>query len=465
MIYPQLYRQHAASASVRVGLIGTGHYGSAIVTQSMAIANLHVSAVADRNVEAAQRVFELAGVPKEDIAVCGTRAQALAALPGKRVIVEDPLLLMDLPVDIIAEATGMPEAGALHAVEAIRHGKHVAMISKEPDSVVGPYLKHLADRAGLVYTAVDGDQHGLLIGLVGWLRSLGLDVLCAGKSRDAEFVYEPDYSSAALAWDPNSERRDGCATISLEDRVYLDFIPEGRAAEFINARRRIFSSLRDAGSFDYCESVIAANATGLAPDLPAFHRPILRVKEIPEVLCPISEGGILRRGGIIDLVTCLRGEHEAGLGGGVFAVVGCENEHSRRVLITKGLIANRRRTSALVVRPHHLCGVETPTTLLCAALLGIPTGTDTYAQNYDLILTTTRPMQAGEILNCEHDASLQASIVPGLRLSGAGPLPAHLGTGRALTRDLPAGTVITEDAVEIPEDSFLLSLRKQQDAL
>ena len=72
--------------------------------------------------------------------------------------------MMDLPLDVIVESTGVPEASARHANEAIKHGKHVVMVSKEADVTVGPILRYKAARAGLVYTAVDGDQHGLLIG-------------------------------------------------------------------------------------------------------------------------------------------------------------------------------------------------------------------------------------------------------------------------------------------------------------
>src|SRR6185436_4191017 len=119
------------------------------------------------------------GVPDEAIRLCDSRRAALCAFEtGKRVIVADPLLLMDLPLDVIVEATGHPEAGARHAEAAIRHGRHVAMVNKEADATVGPILKRLADEARVVYTAVDGDQHGLLMGLVDWARRLGLEVLC-----------------------------------------------------------------------------------------------------------------------------------------------------------------------------------------------------------------------------------------------------------------------------------------------
>lgn len=75
-------------------------------------------------------------------------------------------LLTDVPLDVVVECTGNPEAGARHAELAIKHGKHVAMVNKEADSVVGPMLSRLADKTGVIYTPVDGDQHGLLIGLV-----------------------------------------------------------------------------------------------------------------------------------------------------------------------------------------------------------------------------------------------------------------------------------------------------------
>jgi predicted homoserine dehydrogenase-like protein len=452
---------------VKVGIIGTGHYGTAVLTQSMSIPLLHVAAVADSNLEAAQRAFALAGMPEDEIVICASREEALRALPKRRIIVQDPLLLMDLPLDVIAESTGSAEGGARHAFEAIRHGKHVAMISKEPDSAVGPILNHLAIQAGVVYSQVDGDQHGLIIGWVAWLRSLGLEILCAGKARDGEAVFSDDYSSVRGAWHPGHlisaahDRTD----IAPAERRWLGFIPEGGAAEYLAGRSRILDripSLR-AAAFDLCESVIAVNATGLDPDTPETHQPVARISELPRVLCPRGEGGILGRRGVIDIMLPLRGERDANMGGGVFAVVACANDYSRKILVEKGLWANPRQSAAVLVRPHHLCGVETPTTLLCAGLLGVATGNDaSYRPRYDMIMTTTQARKKGELL-LEHDSSLQASLIPAVSIRSGGPLPAHLACGRKLKKDVPAGTILTRDAVDLPDDSFLLGLRRRQD--
>jgi len=468
MIYSQLYQRAASQGPVKVGLIGTGHYGTAVLTQSMSIPLLHVAAIADNNLEAAKRAYAQAGVAENEMVVCSSRAEALRALPKKRIIVEDPLLLMDLPLDVIAESTGAPEAGARHAYEAICHGKHVAMISKEPDSVVGPMLKHLADQAGVVYSQVDGDQHGLMIGWVGWLRSLGLEVLCAGKARDGEVAFKDDFSSARGVWNPNCETSAAHDTVNLapEDRRWLGFIPEGESAKYLAERHRILQSMPSmrSATFDLCESVIAVNATGLLPDGPDMHDPVVRISEIPRVLCPRSEGGVLEKRGVIDVVIPLRGECDANMGGGVFAVIACSNDYSRQIVVEKGLWANPKQTAAVIFRPHHLCGVETSTTLLCAGLLGIPTGNDaSYRPLYDMIVSTLRPRRAGEIINCEHDPSFKASLVPAVSLKSRGPLPAHLSTGRRLKQDIPAGAALTQDMLDIPADSFLFDLRKKQD--
>ncbi len=58
----------------------------------------------------------------------------------------------------------------------------------------------------MVYSQVDGDQHGLMIGWVAWLRSLGLEVLCAGKARDGEVAFKDDFFLGP--WRVESELRD-----------------------------------------------------------------------------------------------------------------------------------------------------------------------------------------------------------------------------------------------------------------
>lgn len=190
MIYDNLFAK-AGKTVIRVGLIGTGTYGISLMAQARFIPRLEISVVCDLDPETARQACLRAGLSKENITVCSnTEGILLAMEKGQCAIAENYELLMDVPFDVIVECTGNPEAGARHAESAIGHGKHVAMVNKETDAVVGPMLSRLADKAGFIYTPVDGDQHGLLIGLVSWAESLGLEVVCDGKARPYDFVYD-----------------------------------------------------------------------------------------------------------------------------------------------------------------------------------------------------------------------------------------------------------------------------------
>ena len=72
---------------------------------------------------------------------------------GKPAITEDGLLVArtDL-LDVVVEATGLPEVGARLVYETITHHKHLIMVNVETDVTVGPFLRRLADNAGVVYS-------------------------------------------------------------------------------------------------------------------------------------------------------------------------------------------------------------------------------------------------------------------------------------------------------------------------
>ncbi len=456
MIYRQLIDSLAAGQTVQVGVIGTGHFATAVVTQSQVIPELDVCVVCDTHIEAAQRAYRRAGLAEDDYVICESRAAAQAALErGQRVIVRDAMILMELPVDVVVESTGVPEASARHAYEAIQHGKHVAMVSKEADVSVGPILKLLADQAGLVYTAVDGDQHGLLLSMIQWARDLGLEVICAGKALDNEVVFDPASGSASL--------EHHTMAIAEQDRPVLAPQPQTAAPGQIAARRSLLGDFGSIGGYDVVEMTIVVNGSGLKPDIETLHCPVIRIPEIPEVLTVAEDGGILQQRGVVDAVRCLRSPYEAGLGGGVFVVVGCENDYSREILLTKGLIGNSRGTSALIYRPYHLCGVETPVSILVAGLLKQPTAPLDYAPRYDVVAQAAADLKAGDIVGNDHSPLLTALMRPAQPLGEDAPVPFHMASGRRLTADVPAGRVLSRGMIESPANSMLWTLRAQQD--
>lgn len=480
MIYSHLFARTPEPATVRAALIGAGNFGASIVTQSPLIPRLDLSVVADVNVEAGRKAFQQAGFAQDEIAICEGRKEALQALErGKKVVVQDALELMDLPLDVIASATRSPEAGALYAREAIRHGKHVVMVDKEADSVVGPILKHLADRAGVVYTTDDGDQPGLLMGLVAWARELGLEVVCGGNMHGC--LHDPGGADRPATL---TNRARISVPISEPDRWAIEPIPAGQARRFYQARHALFAPWRPSQQRGdpICHMVVAANGTGLLPCAldqgTAGYRPLVRLSEVPEVLCVMDEGGILERGGALDIPVVLYSTHEPNVDGGVYIVVANADPRSRTIMIQKGLVANSRETAMLIYRPHHLCGAETAMSILCAGILGVPTGSATILPLVDMVATADRDWSAGEWLggpkaaegpkNLGYHPGLRATMVPGFALARENghdtPVPFFMLEGRRLVQDVSCGSTITLDIIERPADSALWELRHEQDA-
>ncbi|RGY97828.1 flagellar biosynthesis protein FlgA [Clostridium sp. AM58-1XD] len=466
MIYHNLY-DRCKGKTVTAGIIGTGHFGTAVIIQALNNRMLNVPILADKNLEAARLAFQRAHIPDEKIVECTTALQAATALKeGRYVITSNVMMMMELPVDVIVESTGNAEAGAVHGLAAIQSGKHLVMVNKETDSCVGPILNALAKEKGVVYTPIDGDQHGLLMQMVEWARDTGLEVICAGKTRDAEFIYNRKDRTLRVESDGGITISE-TVTVQLkdEDIPYIEELPDRKQLEYLKRRKEIAEKLDGCGGFDLCEMVIAANAVGLKPDVPEMNDEILRIPEIPKVLCEKKNGGILKESGIVDVVTCLREEHEAGMGGGVFMVVRCENEYSQMIISTKGCLSNSDGSVSLIYRPYHLCGVEAPTTLLCAGLLEVATGSRRYFQDYDLVQTADTDLSAGEILGNDHDRKLKAKIIPASLVGAENPVPAHMLSGKRLIRDVKKGEMITYEMIEEPEQSVLWALRKKQDLM
>lgn len=466
MIYHNLYHK-SSKKSVSAGIIGTGHFGTAVLTQSMHHEQLKVPAIADKNIEAIKLAFKRAGLTDDMVSVCENAADAKDALQqGKYIAVTDPMILMELPLDVIIESTGNPEAGAKHGLAAINSRKHIVMVNKETDSCVGPILFKLANEKGVIYTPIDGDQHGLLIQMVEWARDTGIKVICAGKSRDAEFIYNKDEGTVTVFEDGGiTIPKTITAKISKEDAEYIDNLPDDKKTEYLKKRKDLLCELDGCGGFDLCEMVIAANSLGLKPEVAPMYDSILRTSEIPKVLCEKKDGGILTQSGVVEVVTCLREPQEAGLGGGVFMVVNCENEYSQMILATKGCLSNTSGSTALIYRPYHLCGVEAPTTIMCAGLLGVATGPREYKQSYDIVQVAAVDLKAGDVMGSDHDKRMITNMVPASLIKLGGGVPAHMLNGRKLIKDVPKGTLITYEMIEIPQDSVLWELRKMQDEL
>ena len=454
----ELLQRAAREKTVRALLIGAGEYGCSFLAQSRRTPGLTVSAVHARRVERGIAAFKHAGRADEAIAICDSRGQAEAALAAGKVVVSgDALMLIQLPIDIVVESTGAPEAAAVHADAALAAGRHVAMVSKEADSVVGPLFQRRARAAGLVYTPVDGDQPSLLMQMVVWARVLGLEILCAGKASEYDVVYDPA-ARRVTSLDRAVDVPGFDALWALGDR---------RVRSVIQARAEALAAIPQHTIPDLVEMGLVANATGLTPDVPTFHAPVVRTPEVADVLIPAELGGLLGGGGRVDVVNSLRRPDEPSLAGGVFVVVRCEDRRSWEVLRAKGHVVGRSGDAAMVYRPSHLLGVESATTVLAAVLRGRSSGPEDVRPRFDVVGRTTRSLPKGTLLTAaghHHEIQgIEGLLLPARRAEGAHPIPFYLMADAVLAQEVPAGTIITAEMVQRPEASLLWRLRREME--
>ncbi|MFD2030767.1 hypothetical protein ACFSKM_11705 [Ancylobacter dichloromethanicus] len=238
--------------------------GAVFLAQGLRVPKMRARVAVDREAEIAVASLRAVGVEPRRIHLCTSAAEARVAYEaGDFIAAADLATVIDLPFEVVVEATGHPEAGARHARLAIEADRHLAIVSKEVDSVIGPGLARLAAARGRVVTPVDGDQPSLLVGLITWAETLGLEIVAAGKASEYDFVF--DAASGLVTSNGRTISAPAFAAAwSLGDRP---------VAELVAARAAAASVLPQRAVPDLCELLVVANATGFSPDRPDLHAP------------------------------------------------------------------------------------------------------------------------------------------------------------------------------------------------
>ena len=441
MNYEALFKPYEGRV-VRVGLVGAGDFGTSFLAQVQCISNLEIVVVCDTNLAQIDAAIASAGVERNAIAAVTSMKDAT-----------------DVEFDVMVEGTGSPIAATENAVLAISRGQHVVLVSKEGAILVGPILYRMAQEKGLVYTEVDGDQPSLLIGLMSWAKMLGLEIRAAGKASEYDYVLEDDDT---LSWQGQK-----FPNIGLQDL----WVPDGLSwSELIEQRNQavLKAGVPTKTVPDYCEMGVVMNATGFKPDLPALHAPILRTTELADAFQLVVEGGFMLGKGRIDVFNCLRRPDEASFAGGVFIIVSCEDENTWELLRGKGHVVALNTKTAMLYNPQHLLGIEAPITILCAALLGLPTGAVDPYPHVDLVARTSQDFKKGDVLaitNAHHHEvdGLSPELMPAIAIGEGKPCPYYLAVGQQLVEDVAAGTVLIGSMLALDRSSLLYQLRETQD--
>lgn len=434
-------RLAARDDPVRVGVVGAGTFGRNLADGAAVVDGLRVAGVADLDLDKAVRTLRGSGVGTPERADDPAAVRAAVAA-GRPVVTDDAIALVRSDVDVVLEATGVPEAGARHAYEALVDGTHVVMATVEADTVVGPTLARLAEAAGVVYAHAYGDQPALTVELVEWARLVGFEVVAAGQGRDlraADRYGTPDDALDRFGFSP------------------------GYVAEH-DPNPRLYNSFLD-GTKMAVESCAVANATGLPPDTPGMHVPTAEIAAVPDVLRPAADGGVLDEAGVVDAVSTVHPDGsttDTGFPYGVFVVVRAKNERVRRHLHEgigggAGVVTSADGEYALFYRPHHLPGVETAVSVAAAAVRGEPTGT-ARERVAEVVAAAKRDLDPGEVIDGGGGERIYGRVE---RAGGtADAVPLELLDGAEVRRPVERDDVLTRGDVELDRDSFLHHLRE-----
>src|SRR5438445_250976 len=213
------------SRPIRVGMIGAGATGRAIALQlGTPVPGMRLVAIANRTPEHGERAFRDAGVERWSRVDSAQKAEAAIArdLP---VLTDNPAVLTNCEtIDILLEVTGTIEPAAHTVLDAINHGKHVVLVNAELDSLIGPVLKQKADKAGVVITHTDGDEPGVAMTLLRYLRTTGLRPVAAGNIKGMVDYYRTPETQRALAEKHDQDVKKvtsfaDCTKLSMEATV------------------------------------------------------------------------------------------------------------------------------------------------------------------------------------------------------------------------------------------------------
>ena len=443
----QLLAQRAADANpIRVGIIGTGKFGAGLVAQISQMQGMEVAAIADINAHNARYAYVASGAPPEEIRTAETGAELEDAIrAAKPAIVEDGLALGDCEsIDVIVESTGLPDVGARHAFHALSNRKHVVMVNVEADVTVGAFLRRTADAAGVVYTMVDGDQPAVTWNIVEWARSLGLEIVAAGRGT---ICYADDFEGTP----DTAAERFGFSQEHIERRT-------------INLK--MFNSFRD-GTKAQVEMTALANAAGLVPDVRGMHEPSVNLEEIPIRFSLREEGGLLSRQGVVELANSVAADGKSLLPNpirmGVFAVVRSKHPFTREDLAYHGCHVGGEGKNFLLYRPYHLVAVPAPLSIARAVFFNAANGSCAPTPTAECITVAKRDLRAAEELDGGGGYTVVGQCEKANVARHEGLLPLGLADRATLKRDVAKGEAIGYEDVLLNEGSFVLKMRRLQD--
>lgn len=444
-LYRLLEQRENDGRPIRVGIIGAGVYGSMFLSQLRFTPGMQLVGVAELDIEKARDRCIRAGWPEAAI-FTGKSASAIndGSRNRKIALTEDSSQLIQAELDVIVEVTGVAEAGARHAWNALEAGKHVIIVTVEADALLGITLKELADQKGLVYSLGYGDEPACLCELVDWARTAGFEVVSAGKC--VSYKSEKRYSTPDTGWKYYGLSEEQVATGEYNLKMYNSFAD---------------------GTKTVTEMCAVANACDLTPQAGGLKYPAIEYNDLPVMLRPVSEGGILEHGGTIEVLASEKQDGtplQRSLRWGIYVAFRGRSDFVKHYLqnfaMEHRIITDSSGEYSIMYRPTHLIGLELGISVASAGLLGVPTGTPS-SYVADVVAVAKKDLEPGDVLDGEGGYTVYGQLTTAEQSLDGRYLPIGLSNKAKLLRQMSKDSIITYDDVKLDENGFLYRVRKQ----
>ncbi len=435
-LFSKLQQRATQKNPIRVGLIGAGKFASMYLAQVPKTPGVHVVAIADINPSSAIKNLERIGWDENRY-----RASSIAdALKSGRTWLTDnwTQVVSAGEVDIVIEATGNPPAAVEHILAAIDHGKHVVNVTVEADALCGPALATAAQQKNVIYSLAYGDQPALICDLVDWARASGFNVVAAGRGHK---------------WLPHFAQ-------STPETVWGYYGLTQEQADRGGLNPKMFNSFLD-GSKPAIESTAVCNATGLTAPVDGLSYPSGSIDEIPNLMRPKNEGGVLQSSGQVEVISSLSGDGVPvpyDIRFGVWVVFEGDTDYIKHCFEEYGVKTDDSGRYACLYKRWHLIGLEVGISVASVGLRGESTGSPN-AFRADVLAVAKRNLKVGEVLDGEGGYTVVGKLAPAEKSLKLGALPLGLAHGLKLKSDVAEGQPVTWNDVEFDAHSIAIKTR------
>jgi predicted homoserine dehydrogenase-like protein len=418
LLFNKLQKHYEENGPINLGIAGTGYIGGGLLAQLSRMKEPYYRpmVILYHSKESFLKAIERCE-PVFAYEFCTTEAEVKKTLSkGAIAAVTQIELMFTAPIDVVLDMTGVAPVGAEIAYKAIMNQIPV-MASPETDICVGLQLSRIAKRRSVVYSGFSGDEPGEIMNLVSYVKLMNFDIVAAGKFKN---FHDPYATPASVK----------------------------KWADLYGQNPYKLASFAD-GTKMNMEMGIVANATGLIPDINGMHCPEGTLETVADLMRPISQGGILEKEGVVEVV---RGVEPTG---GVFVVGRSDYE---RTAIDLAYLKMGAGPNYLFYKPYHLCQFEM---LLGVAKVVLMKDAVVQPLDYkvaEIVPFAKKTLDAGERVDQIGGYAFYGLIHEWSRLDSEAFISASLLPGATITRKVKQDEMITLKDIEVERNDYMWQL-------